>query len=106
MNIFKLFATKSIGKEVLYMARHWEDRERLKAGKGPMGFSAHVCWFLGVLFAVLGIVADVVNGSLGLESTSWFLLSIATFLAGLAFYIGWAVSWHLTETEAKGKKEG
>jgi len=84
--------------------RHWEDREKLKANLGSMGLQVHISWFLGVIFAVLGIIGDAANVTLGLEPISWFLLAIATFLASITYFIGWAVSWYLSTTEAKKKE--
>ena len=86
------------------MPYHWEVREKLIAGRGSNGMSGHICWFLAALFAVLGIIADAANITLGLESMSWFLLAIATFLAGITFFIGWALSWYLELSESKKKE--
>lgn len=77
------------------MARHWEDEEKLKAGVGGAGLYGHVFWFAGALFAVLGVLADILNTSVGLDATSWLLLSVATLLLGNAMFIGWAVAWYL-----------
>ena len=83
------------------MARHWEDREKIRASLGENGWWGHILWFLAAIFAILGVIADAVNTTLGLEPISWFLLAIATSLAGIPFFIGWAVSWYLRTTEAK-----
>ena len=83
------------------MARHWEDREYMKTGIGKGGMGAHVLWFLGLLFALLGIIADVANTSLGLEATSWFLLAIVTMLASITFFMSWMVSWYLLTIDRK-----
>ena len=48
-----------------------------------------------VRFALLGVLADALNVSIGLEVTSWLLLSIGTLLMGTAMFIGWAVGWYL-----------
>jgi len=54
-------------KGVISMAkRHWENREKMKARIGSEGAVGHICWVLGVIFAVLGIIADVANVTLGL----------------------------------------
>jgi len=93
------------GKEVISMAKlPCADREQVKASLGSSGLGGHICWFLGAIFAVLGIISDAMNTSLGLEPISWFLLAIAAFLASLAYLIGWAVSWYLETTEAKKKE--
>jgi len=86
------------------VARHWEDSEKLKAGIRSGGWAAHICWFLGVVFAVLGIIAGAVNTTLGLNSTGWLLLALVAFVAGIPFWIGWGVGWYLKTTE--GKKKG
>lgn len=83
------------------MPQHWEDREKMRASLGKSGSWGHNLWYLAVIFVILGIIADAINGSLGLEATSWFLLAIAAFLASITFFIGWAVSWYLKTTEAK-----
>ena len=81
------------------MARHWEDREHVKAGVSSAGLLGHVCWFLGILFALLGVVGDAANATLGLEPISWLLLSIAAFGASIPLFIGWAVAWYLRSVE-------
>jgi len=60
-----------------------------------------VCWVLGIIFAILGIAADAANGTLGLESASWFLLAIAMFVASIPCYLGWAVGVYVDIKEAK-----
>ena len=73
----------------------WADREKVKADLIICGRAASICWFIAPAFALLGIIGDAANITLGLESMSWFLLTIATFLAIIIFRIGWAVSWYL-----------
>jgi hypothetical protein len=48
-------------------------------------------WFLSFLFAILGIVADATNGTLGLTMMAWFMLAIVFQLAGLSYWISWAL---------------
>ncbi len=81
---------------------HWADREKMRASLSGNGRAGHVCWFIAVVFVVVGIISDAVNVTPGLEPASWFLLAIITFLAGITFFIGWAVSWYL-ETSATKK---
>ena len=56
---------------------------------------------LGLIFAVLGIISDATDVTLGLEPISWFLLAIGVFVAGIAPCIGWAIAAYLKVTEAK-----
>ena len=83
----------------------WADREKVKADLIICGRAANISWFIAGAFAVLGVIGDAANVVLGLESESWFLLAIATFLAIIIFRIGWAVAWYLITTDAKSKKE-
>ena len=84
--------------------RHWENREFIKARLGSSGMGAHVCFVLGIIFAVLGIIADAANVTLGLTSVSWFLLAIVTLVVGLMWFFGVGLAWYLISTEAKSKK--
>jgi len=86
------------------MARHWADREKVRANLSTSGTWAHYLWFFAIIFVVLGIVADALNSAIGLESMSWFMLAIAALLASITYFIGWAVSWYLVITEAKKKE--
>ena len=51
-------------------------------------------WILGFVFAILGIIADA-TGGLGLSMMAWFMLAIVFHLAGLSFWLGWALALHL-----------
>jgi len=51
-------------------------------------------WFLGFIFAILGIIADV-TGTLGLTMMAWFMLAIVFHLAGLSYWIGYALAIYL-----------
>jgi len=83
----------------------FENREVVRASIRSGGLSTHICWFLGAIFAVLGIIAGAMNTTLGLEATHWFLLSIALFAASTTQNIGFAVSWYLETLEAKSKEK-
>ncbi len=58
---------------------------------GKWGLLGGICWTLGLIFAILGVIAEAAETTLGLEPMSWYLLSIALFVAGISWYIGWAV---------------
>jgi hypothetical protein len=58
-------------------------------------------WILGFVFALLGIIADANNGSLGLTMMAWFMLGIVFHLAGLSFWLGWALSVYFRSNKAK-----
>jgi len=83
------------------MGRYATSRE-LIAGKATMwAMLGGVCWFLGVIFAIIGIIADATNATLGLEPISWFLLAIVALVISAIWYLSWAVAIYLRTTEAK-----
>lgn len=86
------------------MKYRWEDRKRM-ADVRVAGLGGHTGWFLGAIFAVLGIIADAANVTLGLEPTSWLLLAIVVFMASMPFYMGLGLAWYLRTTGAKGEKK-
>ena len=51
-------------------------------------------WILGFICAILGIIADV-TGNLGLTMMAWFMLAIVFHLAGLSFWMGYALALYL-----------
>ena len=51
-------------------------------------------WILGFIFAILGVIADV-TGNLGLTMMAWFMLAIVFHLAGLSFWMGYALALYL-----------
>jgi len=87
------------------MARPYEDLEKMKASLSRSGALGHICWFLGIIFAVLGVIGDAANVNLGLEPISWLLLAIVASVLSVSLFIGWAVAWYLRFTEAKSKKK-
>jgi hypothetical protein len=90
------------------MAYHWEevgDREQIKDGLAKAGLMAHICWLLGVLFAIIGVISDAIDETLGLETTSWLLLSIVAFISGIFPGMGQLIIWHVLASEVKPKKE-
>jgi len=90
------------------MLKPWEkpvkDREELRPIISTMGLQGHICWFLGLTFAILGIIAGAMNTALVLEPTHWLLLAIVVFVAGMPAWLTWAWARHLLGIEPK--KEG
>jgi len=81
--------------------RHWEKREFIKAGLRSSGTVAHTCWFLGIVFAIIGIVAAATHSYIGLGATAWLLLAIATLVVSLTFFFGVGLAWYLITTDRK-----
>jgi hypothetical protein len=54
----------------------FKDREQVKKEIRIWGLRTDMCICLGLLFAIIGIIADALNITLGLETMSWFLLAV------------------------------
>ena len=79
------------------MPSRYEDREKVRNSIRSSGLWGDVCWFLSVIFTILGIIGDAINATLGLESLSWLVLAVVALLTSVCSYIGWAVAWYLQE---------
>jgi ABC-type amino acid transport system permease subunit len=73
----------------------FETHEEMRKTLSTMGLGFHISYWLGIIFAVIGVIGDAANITLGLESTSWLLLSIVAFVAGVPMLVTWAVAMHL-----------
>jgi len=82
------------------MPYHWEKREKVSDVRSS-GLWAHACWFLGAIFAIIGIIAAATGATIGLGAVVWFLLAIFTMVAGIPFFMGVAMGWYLKTTETK-----
>ncbi len=74
------------------MAKKWASGERAKKMAGFWAASGGICWGLGFIFAILGIIAEATSNIIGLTPLSWYMLTIAFFAASISWYIGWAVA--------------
>ena len=86
------------------MLESFLSRERTLRMGGVWAIWGGVCWTLGLVFTVLGVIGEAMNATLGLASTSWFLLAIAMFVASIPCYLGWAVGVYVEVKEAKKKE--
>ena len=75
----------------------WNKRDWVKAWMGRKGVMMTILWWLGVIFAILGVIADARRSTLGLQASSWFGLAAVVVLLAIAEAIIWAVTWYLTE---------
>jgi hypothetical protein len=90
------------------MMEMWTGPEFTKRNRGRMGIMGSVATWLGVAFAIVGIIGEarIISGAsitpLGLYPTSWYLLAIASFVFSLGCWLGWAIGiyLHARETES------
>ncbi len=79
----------------------FEDREVVRSSIRAGGLTTHICWLLGAIFAIIGIVTGAIDARIGLEAIHWFLLAIAFFTACITQAIAGALAWYLRTTEPK-----
>jgi hypothetical protein len=85
-------------------AKPIKDHEEARKILFQMGLSFHICYWLGFIFAILGLIASAMNAALGLEPIYWLLLAMAAFLAGIPMLVTWALAMHLLGIESKKEK--
>jgi hypothetical protein len=81
--------------EVNSMVHNWENLDHQKAAIGLSGWLWYLCFFLAIIFAVVGVIGDAASAKLGLTPCSWFLLAVVASVIGVYFAISWVVEWHL-----------
>ena len=87
------------------MMESWREPEFTVRGRGRMGVMGGIGTWLGVIFAILGIIGEAIDATIGFEPIFWLTLAIASLLFGLICWLGWAVGMYLHVMETKGKKE-
>ena len=84
----------------------WMEPGFTKRGRGRMGIMGSTGTWLGVAFAVLGIITEATTTTIiGINPMSWYFLSIAALIFGLSCWLGWAVGMYLHLKETQSKKE-
>ena len=83
------------------MWESWNNHEWIASKGKSWVMLGGLCWILGVIFAVLGIIADIANTKLGLTPTSWLLLAVAVLVISAIWYLSWAVAVHIDAIKSK-----
>jgi uncharacterized membrane protein YdbT with pleckstrin-like domain len=78
------------------MPYRFEDRKKM-ADVRTAGLAGHFCYFLAIIFAIIGIIAAAIDTDIGLGATNWFLLAIVAAVLSLPFFVGLALAWFLKE---------
>jgi hypothetical protein len=82
------------------MKEMWTGPGFAERHRGRMGIIGSVTTFLGVAFAIMGIIADASRLYLiGLTYLSWFYLAIASLIFAVGCWIGWGVGVYLSSRE-------
>jgi hypothetical protein len=78
------------------MPYRWEIREKL-ADVRSAGLWGHACYFLGAIFAIIGVISAATGNDIGLGVLAWFLMAIFFMVAGIPFFMGMALGWYLKD---------
>jgi len=81
----------------------WTGPGFTKRNRGRMGIMGSIATWLGVAFAIVGIISDATRTIIGFYPMYWFLLAIASLIFSVGCWLGWAVGiyLHARETESK-----
>jgi len=83
----------------------FKDREEVKKDIRLCALMGSIVTFCSIGFAVLGVIGDALNITLGLESMSWFLLAIWAGLTAIIPNMRSSVAKHLYGMESEIKKQ-
>jgi len=86
------------------MKEMWTGPEFTKRNRGRMGIMGSIATWLGVAFAIVGIISEASVTLLGLYPASWYLLAIASLIFSLGCWLGWAVGIYLHSRETESKE--
>jgi len=81
----------------------FKNREEVKAEVKLCSTAGTIFLLLSLLFAVLGIIGDALNTTLGLETISWFLLAIIVGISSVIPSMHAVLAKHLLGVEAESK---
>ena len=83
----------------------FQNREDVKHEVKLCSTVATVFQLLSLLFAIVGIIGDVLNTTLVLETLSWFLLAIILGVSSILPSMHAVVAKHLLGIEAESKRD-
>jgi hypothetical protein len=79
----------------------FKDREQVKAEVKLCSTVGTIFQLLSLLFAIIAIIGDASNTTLGLETMSWFLLAIILGIASILPMMHAVLAKHLLGIEAE-----
>ena len=87
------------------MGKPFKDREEVKTDIRLCDRASATLMLVSIIFVALGVIVDVFDLVLGLESTSWFLLAIFALIAALFPYLNYVTARKLYGIESESKSE-
>jgi len=83
----------------------FKNREHVKAEIRRCALASTVASYLSFLFAVLGIIGEALNTTLGLQPMIWLLLAIFASIHAVVPTMHLVVAKHFLGIETESKKE-
>jgi hypothetical protein len=77
------------------------ERNFATKGIGNHGWTARISWFIGVIFAIIGFITEIIDTTFIVQSMSWYLLSITAFGSGIINVVAWVGGIYLHSKESK-----
>jgi len=71
------------------MWESWNNHEWIVSKGKSWVMAGGLCWILGVIFALIGIITEAIDTTFIIQSMSWYLLSIAVFGSGIINVVAW-----------------
>jgi hypothetical protein len=81
----------------------FKNREEVKIEIRKCAMMSSIITFLGLVFALLGIIGDVLDITLGLESISWLLLAVFFGVIAVFPTMHSVIAKHLYGIESENK---
>ncbi len=85
--------------------RPFKNREEVRKEIRQCQWMGSIFQYVSFGFAALGVISDVLNTALGLESMSWFLLAIVAALGALVPHMNSVTANLMFGIEGESKKE-
>jgi hypothetical protein len=90
---------------VIELGKPFKDLKEVKTDIRLCDWASASLMLASLIFAALGIIVDVFDMALFLESMSWFLLAIFTLIVALFPYLNYVTAKNLYGIESERKKE-
>ncbi len=83
------------------MGKPFKDREEVKTDIRLCDWASSILMIAALIFAALGVIVDVFDMALVLESMSWFLLAIFALVAAIYPYLNFVTARNLYGIESE-----
>ena len=87
------------------MGKPFKDREEVNFDIRNCDRASAILMLVSIIFAALGLIVDVFDMALGLESTSWFLMAIFALIVAIFPYLNYVTAKNLYGIESESKSK-